>query len=156
MTIGYGILKDAAKVSITYLKRLRHFCRLWRYKRKSARPPITHEEAMEIAYITLAGKIIKAIPYQNMESKTIYIAVSYKLYSGILQTQSRRLCHSYCDFGTSWRFISNTMEYGLSHILCGIWSRRYRWWWNSRTSYEIPWDGDRIINGLSYCLFTTP
>jgi len=78
MTIGYGILKDAAKVSITYLKRLRHFCRLWRYKRKSARPPITHEEAMEIAYITLAGKIIKAIPYQNMESKTIYIAVSYK------------------------------------------------------------------------------
>ncbi len=76
MNVGTDI--GTLKLLIDALKKGWRSYRLWRYKRKSKKLPISEEDAKAIAYATVGGQIEKAIPYQNFESKKINIAVSYK------------------------------------------------------------------------------
>jgi len=72
------IVIELLKILVAPLKKVYKSYRLWRYKRKSVKPPITEEDAEEIAYVTLSGQIKKVISYRNIVSKKNYIAVSYK------------------------------------------------------------------------------
>jgi hypothetical protein len=68
-----GLLQPAWSL----LKKIWKSFSLWRYKRISRQPPLSYDVAKEIAYVTIASQIEDAIPYRNIDSDKIYIAVLY-------------------------------------------------------------------------------
>lgn len=51
--------------------------KLYTFRRKPKRPPLSPEQAKDIAYACLSGKIVHAVSYRHFESDKISLAVSY-------------------------------------------------------------------------------
>lgn len=68
-----GLLEPAWKL----LTKARRVFLLWRFKKISKKSPLDADEAKEIAYATLGGRVEGAMSYRNVDSDKIFIAVHH-------------------------------------------------------------------------------
>jgi len=61
-----------------FIKQKIHKGRLWIFHFRNRKPPLDELKVRKIAYSVLSGSIMLAIPYRNLNSKHVFIAVAHR------------------------------------------------------------------------------